>query len=129
MLEEVVAKEPERFEAHVNLASAYLKRNELAKARAEADRALALSPTLGRAHETRGLVLWRGGDEAGAAQAFRTALRWDPGSVRANVWLGMVEMNQQEPGRRARELRPRDAARSDARRRVGRRRQRDDGAR
>ena len=42
-------------------------------------------------------MLWRGGDEAGAAQAFRTALRWDPRSVRANVWLGMVEMNQPNP--------------------------------
>ena len=42
-------------------------------------------------------MLWREGDEAGAARAFETALRWDPGSVRANVWLGMVEMNQKNP--------------------------------
>jgi len=42
-------------------------------------------------------VLWRAGDEAAAAAAFRTALRFDPRSVRASVWLGMVEMNRRNP--------------------------------
>ena len=39
-------------------------------------------------------MLWRGGDEAGAVEAFRTALRWDPRNVRARSGLGMVEMNR-----------------------------------
>jgi len=97
MLEQVVARDPERFETQVNLASGYLKQNDLVRARAAVDRALAVNSRLGRAHETKGLILWRGGDEAGAVDAFRTALHWDPRNVRALVWAGMVEMNRNRP--------------------------------
>ena len=78
----------------MNLASGYLKQNDLERARAAVDRAIGINPTLGRAHETKGLILWREGDEAAAVDAFKTAVRWDPRNVRALVWAGMVEINR-----------------------------------
>ena len=113
MLEQVVARDPDRFEAHVNLASGYLKQNNLARARAAADRAIAINPTLGRAHETKGLILWRDGDEAGAVGAFNAALRWDPRNARALGLGGDGRDEPQQSSRRARALRSCDEDRPD----------------
>src|SRR5262249_44451403 len=57
--------------------------------------------TLGRAHETRGLIFWRGGDERGALDAFLTAVRHDPRDVRALVYGGMMQMNLARPAEAA----------------------------
>ena len=97
LLEQAVAKDPERFEAYVNLAAGYLNENDLPRATAAIDRAIAINPSLGRAHETRGLILWRRGDERAALDAFGTAVRNDPRDVRAYTWKGMVEMNLGRP--------------------------------
>jgi tetratricopeptide (TPR) repeat protein len=97
ILEQVVARDPQRFEAWVNLASGYLKQNDLGRARASIDRAIAISPELGRAYETKGLIQWRAGDERGALETFRTAVRYDPRDVRALVYMGMVETNLARP--------------------------------
>jgi tetratricopeptide (TPR) repeat protein len=97
ILEQVVARDPQRFEAYVNLASGYLNQNDLARAGAAADRALAINPALGRAHEVRGLILWRGGDERAALEALLAAVRDDPRSVRTLVWAGMLELNVARP--------------------------------
>ena len=97
ILETVVIRDPQRFEAYVNLASGYLKLQDLPRARAAADRAIAINPTLGRAHQAKGLILWRAGDEAAALDAFTTAIRWDSRDVRSRVWAGMVEMNRNNP--------------------------------
>ncbi len=97
ILEQVVARDPQRFEAYVNLASAYLNLNDLTRARAAADRALAINPVLGRAREVKGLILWRGGDERAALEAMRGAVRDDPRSARALVWTGMLELNLARP--------------------------------
>ena len=43
VLEDVIAREPERFEAHVDLATGYMHLGSLAKARAEAERAVSLN--------------------------------------------------------------------------------------
>lgn len=99
ILEQVVARDPLRFEAWVNLASGYMKRNDLGRAGASIDRAIAINPGLGRAYETKGLILWRGGDERGALDALRTAVRYDPRDVRALVYAGMLETNLARPAR------------------------------
>ena len=97
ILEQVVARDPQRFEAYVNLASGYLNQNDLARARAAVDRALAINPALGRAHKTKGLILWRSGDERAALDALRAAVRSDPRDVRALIWAGMVATNLARP--------------------------------
>src|SRR5439155_14090817 len=61
------------------------------------DRAIEISPQLGRAYETKGLILWRGGDQRGALDAFRAAIRYDARDVRALVYAGMMEMNLAQP--------------------------------
>jgi tetratricopeptide (TPR) repeat protein len=96
-LERVVAASPDRFEGWVNLASGYMKKDDLPRARAAVDRAIAIDATLGRAHETKGLILWRGGDERGALDAFLTAVRHDPRDVRALVYAGMMQLNLARP--------------------------------
>src|SRR5206468_2957433 len=96
-LERVVSASPDRFEAWVNLASGYTKKGDLQRARAAIDRAIAIEPTLGRAHEGRGLILWRGGDERSALDAFLTAVRHDPRDTRALVYAGMLQMNLARP--------------------------------
>ena len=93
----ISAMDPQRFEAYVNLASGYLNQNDLARARAAVDRAIAINPVLGRAHETRGLILWRSGDERAALDALRAAVRNDPRDVRALIWAGMVATNLARP--------------------------------
>lgn len=94
LLEQVVARDSERFEAYVNLASGYLQQDDLVRARRAIDRAIALNPALGRAYETKGLILWRAGDERSALSALQDAVKYDPRDVKAFLWMGMVEMNR-----------------------------------
>src|SRR5262249_17751411 len=93
LLESVVAKAPERFESHVDLATGYLHLGNLAKARAEAERAVALNGSYSPAYETLGLIRWRGSDIRGAIAAFDRSVQLDPRNVRALVWKGMAETN------------------------------------
>jgi predicted Zn-dependent protease len=97
LLEAAVAKDPQRFEAFVSLASAYLERNDLPRARTAIARAVAIHPTLGRAHEIRGAVLARAGDKRGAVEALQLAVRYDPRSTRAMIWKGRLEMQLARP--------------------------------
>jgi tetratricopeptide (TPR) repeat protein len=92
-LEQVVARDSERYGAYVALASGYLQQQDLARAADAIDRAIALNPVFGRAYETKGLILWRRGDEAGARTMFERAVHFDPRAVRAMVWKGMIELN------------------------------------
>jgi len=93
LLERVIANEPDRFEAYVDLATAYMHQNNLAKARASAERAVALNNAYAPAHETLGLILWRGGDPRAAIAAFDASVQRDPRNVRAMVWMAMVFTN------------------------------------
>src|SRR5262249_39509289 len=78
LLEQVIAKEPDRFEAYVDLATGYMHQDHLARARASVEHALAIEKTFAPAYETLGLILWRSGDARGAVSAFDTAVRTDP---------------------------------------------------
>jgi len=97
LLERVIAREPDRFEAHVDLATGYMHLNQLTKARAEVERALSINRSYAPAHETRGLILWRAGDARGAVAAFDRAAQLDPRNARALVWTAMVETNEGRP--------------------------------
>ncbi len=61
-----------------------MNRQDYARALAHAERAVALDPELGRAYETKGMALWRGGrplealarSRARCASIRRTSARW-----------------------------------------------------
>jgi cytochrome c-type biogenesis protein CcmH/NrfG len=93
LLETVVARAPERFEAQVDLATGYLHLGNLAKARAAAEHAVQLNGSYSPAYETLGLIRWRDADGRGAIAAFDRSVQLDPRNVRALVWKGMVETN------------------------------------
>ena len=98
ILEQVVARDPQRFEAYVNLASGYLNQNDLVRARAAVDRAIAINPGLGRAHETKGLdSLAERRGSARLSSRYARPCDSDPRNVRALVWSGMLEMNLARP--------------------------------
>ena len=98
LLEAVIAREPDRFEAHVDLATGYMHLGNLAKARAAAERAVLLNGSYGPAYETLGLVRWRGDDPRGAIAAFDRSVQLDPRNARALVWKAMVETNDGRAG-------------------------------
>jgi tetratricopeptide (TPR) repeat protein len=93
LLEHVVAGEPDRFEAYVDLATGYMHQDDLVKARAAAERAVSLNPSYGPAYETLGLIVWRGGNPQAAVADFDHAVRLDPRNARALVWMAMVDTN------------------------------------
>ena len=95
-LEQVVARDPARFGAYVNLASGYLQQNDLVRARA-ADRPRDRDqPVVGSRPRNQGAHSLARGDDAARRDTFRDAVRYDPRNVRAMVWQGMVEMNLHE---------------------------------
>ncbi|HEX7137142.1 MAG TPA: tetratricopeptide repeat protein, partial [Vicinamibacterales bacterium] len=97
VLGQVVAREPGRFEAYVDLATSYMHKNQLKKARTAVDKALSLNNSFAPAYETLGLVLWRGDDPRGAVAAFEKCVQLDPRNARALVWMGMVQTNLDRP--------------------------------
>jgi tetratricopeptide (TPR) repeat protein len=94
---QAIAEDPAYADAHAGLANTYLLLREYAgmadaeaypRARAAADRALALNPELSQAHAARAFVTfywerdWRRG-----LFGFEQAIALDPGSARAHHWL------------------------------------------
>ncbi|MBP2159345.1 MULTISPECIES: tetratricopeptide repeat protein [Asticcacaulis] len=82
------------------LADAYLLSREFGamadgdafpKAKAAAEHALALDPSLPGAHRARGFILyWWEGKPAEAGRAFRRALERDPSSAQTHFWYGNI---------------------------------------
>lgn len=62
----------------------------LARARAAADQALTLAPDLAEAHAGLGMAHLVGWDWVASEEAFRRALRLDPGDVVAHVWFALL---------------------------------------
>jgi len=86
-LEDAVKSDPSRAEYHSDLAAAYLargrdreSRDDLQKARAAADRAIALNAALDEAYFNRALALDALGQSPEAEQAYERALSRDPTS-------------------------------------------------
>ena len=86
-LESVVGDEPERADYHSDLAAAYLargrawdRRDDVEKAKAAADRAIVLDPSLDEAYFNRALALDALGQAGEAEAAYRRALTRDPAS-------------------------------------------------
>ena len=97
---EAIGKDPNYAPAYVGLANTYNLLREYSvmpdaeaypKARAAAERAVALDPKLPQAHASLGFIdfFWSW-DTVGAEREFRTALALDPSSVLAHHWYGSM---------------------------------------
>ena len=90
LLERALARDDANLESHLRLATAYLNLQDFSRALTHANRAVALSPELGRAHEAAGLALWRSARPADALNAFERAVRFEPTNLGAMVWAGWI---------------------------------------
>jgi Tfp pilus assembly protein PilF len=97
LLESVLARDPDNFDTHLNLATAHLFARTLTQAERHADRALAIRPTSARALETKGMILWQSSRPAEARQVFEAALVRDPRNARSRAWIGLLLVEQRQP--------------------------------
>ena len=97
---EVTRKDPEFVPAHTSLAEAYLLAREFgtlrdgeafAKAKAAAERAMALDPSAAEAHRALGFIAyWRDHDAPSASKAFLRANALSPNNAQTHFWYGNV---------------------------------------
>jgi Flp pilus assembly protein TadD len=103
-------------EAHLMLGSAKLTASDLAGAREEFAKAVALNPKLPELHGLYGVSLLSTGDAEAAQREFRTELASDPNSFESNLELGVLARQDQRLDeamtyfQRAQRVRPGDIA-------------------
>ncbi len=94
---EAIDADPSMAEAYSGLADAYLlqanyddrdEASAIALAEPLIDQALALNPELADAYASRGILLQKQGDFAGAESALASAVSLDPSHVMAHMWRG-----------------------------------------
>lgn len=95
--------QPDHIPALVSLASIYLKRDQLPKAREYAEKAVKLAPDDFVTHMELGRVLREADDNAGALREFETAVRLAPGSPESHYDLASVYAKLGRPQDAARE--------------------------
>jgi tetratricopeptide (TPR) repeat protein len=83
-------------EAHLMLGSAKLSISDLAGAREEFSKAVALNPNLPELHSLYGVSLLSTGDAEAAQREFRIELKSDPNSFEANLELGVLARQDQK---------------------------------
>jgi tetratricopeptide (TPR) repeat protein len=97
LLESVLARDPQNFDTHLNLATAYGYDRAFARAESHVDRALTIRPTSARALEAKGVILWQAGRPAEARHVLEAALARDPRQARPRVWIGFLLDEQRQP--------------------------------
>jgi tetratricopeptide (TPR) repeat protein len=85
-------------EAHLMLGSAKLSVNDLAGAREEFAKAVALNPNLPELHGLYGVSLLSTGDAEAAQREFLIELKSDPNSFESNLELGVLARQDQQLG-------------------------------
>lgn len=96
----IIAREPVRVPfAYINRGSAYREANELDKAAADLDRAVALLPTDFNAYNSRGLVYAALGEHERAIADFERAIQLFPGDPAAYYNRGAVFRKKGDPDR------------------------------
>jgi tetratricopeptide (TPR) repeat protein len=96
LLESVLSRDPQNFDAHLNLAMAHVSARALDRAEVYADRALAIRPTSAKALETKGMILWRSGRPTQALPVLEAAVARDPRNAQTRVWIGLLLVDQQQ---------------------------------
>jgi len=92
LLEAALRLDPGFAAAAANLVNVHLLRNDLAQARAAADRFVAIAPQAARALYARGLIALRSGDTATALADFRALLNGNPAYAVAHYDLALAEI-------------------------------------
>ena len=87
-----IARDPGFLAAYANLITVDLDNNDVAGARAAADRFIALAPTSARALYSQGLVALRAGDSATARADFRKLLEHNPAYAPAHYDLALAAL-------------------------------------
>lgn len=95
VLNQALALAPGSFPVHLNLSDLHVRRQELAQARQEADKAVELGGTVGRTHYQRALVLALQKDIEGSYREMRTAIDLDARNPDAFVALSELCMRLQ----------------------------------
>lgn len=88
---------PEHFGAHLNISAAYQARGQLDRALEHIERAIASNPTLGRAHEIRGILLARTRRYDEALKALALARRYGALGAGNLVWSARVRAELGRP--------------------------------
>lgn len=98
LFEASVADSPLYADAHAGLAATYLllgafeiqpKREMFPRARASANRALAITDDVAEAHAVRGYLLFESREEEAAFREFKRAIELDPSSATARQWYAL----------------------------------------
>jgi tetratricopeptide (TPR) repeat protein len=100
-----IALAPEDAHAHYNLGNALYGKRQLGeaiacyqRALACSQKALALDPMVALAHSDLGFALDAAGKQKEAIEAWRAAVRLEPGLARTHYWLGKALLLQGRPG-------------------------------
>jgi cellulose synthase operon protein C len=97
LLESVLSRDPQNFDAHLNIATAYGFARAFPQADRHADRALAIRPSSAQAMEVKGMILWQSHRPVEARTVLEAAYARDPRNVRARVWIGLLLIEQRQP--------------------------------
>jgi Flp pilus assembly protein TadD len=95
--ERTIAIDPKMTEAYLNLGILLLDNQKYAEAVAPLRKAVELLPAQSRPRSLMAVALDRSGDEAGAAESFRTVLHLDPNDLTAVVYLGWFDLRKHKP--------------------------------
>jgi tetratricopeptide (TPR) repeat protein len=93
---EAIGRDPKNAELHLGAGTAAFLERRDQDARAALERALALDPTLSRAHEVLGLVLYRSGDVPAAVRAYErlpNTPEYEPARVRLERWRREADLH------------------------------------
>jgi tetratricopeptide (TPR) repeat protein len=93
---EAIARDPRNADLHLGAGTAAFLERRDADARAALERALGLDPTLARAREILGLVLYRSGDVVAAVREYErlpNTPEYDPARVRLERWRREADLH------------------------------------
>jgi tetratricopeptide (TPR) repeat protein len=104
LLEGALRLDPGFAAAAANIVNVYLLQNDLGRARAAADRFVAIAPQAARALYSRGLIALRTGDTSTALADFRALLNANPAYALAHYDLALAEVQNGRLSEAEREL-------------------------
>jgi len=91
VLSDGLVRHPDYYPFHLNIATPLYRRGEIEQALGHLDEALVLNPTLGWAHQQRGIYLMKLARDAEALEAFNSSLAYDAASPRYFVLAAQLE--------------------------------------
>jgi tetratricopeptide (TPR) repeat protein len=90
VLEVAEGVSPDYFPTQLNLSGAYERMGDAERALHHVDRAIEINPTLGSAHQRRGIILLREKRYEEALEALETALQYEAGNTMLLLYAGVA---------------------------------------